>query len=155
MGKIYEGELLGKGLKFGLVASRFNEFITRKLVEGAEDALVRHGVNEVDVEVAWVPGSFEIPLVAKKLAQSKRYDAVICLGAVIRGGTPHFDYIAAEVSKGVAKVGLDTGLPVIYGVLTTDTLEQAIERAGTKLGNRGFEAGEQAIEMVNLVKNVG
>ncbi|MFC2024045.1 6,7-dimethyl-8-ribityllumazine synthase [Chloroflexota bacterium] len=155
MGKIYEGDLLGKGLKFGLVASRFNEFITRKLVEGAEDALVRHGVNEVDVEVAWVPGSFEIPLVAKKLAQSKRYDAVICLGAVIRGGTPHFDYIAAEVSKGVAKVGLDTGLPVIYGVLTADTLEQAIERAGTKLGNRGFEAGERAIEMVNLVKNVG
>jgi 6,7-dimethyl-8-ribityllumazine synthase len=151
----FEGKLLGKGLKFGLVVSRFNEFITRKLLEGAQDALVRHGADEADIEVAWVPGSFEIPLVAKKLAQSKRYDAVICLGAVIRGGTPHFDYVAAEVSKGVAKVGLETGLPVIYGLITADTLEQAIERAGTKMGNRGFEAAEHAIEMANLMKDIG
>jgi len=153
--KQFEGMLLGKGLKFGLVISRFNDFVTRKLLEGAQDALIRHGVNEADIEVAWVPGSFEIPLVAKKLAQSKRYDAVICLSAVIRGGTPHFDYIAAEVSKGIAKVGLETGLPVIYGVITADTLEQAIERAGTKMGNKGFEAAEHAIEMANLIKNLG
>ena len=155
MSKQFEGMLLGKGLKFGLVISRFNDFVTRKLLEGAQDALIRHGVNEADIEVAWVPGSFEIPLVAKKLAQSKRYDAVICLSAVIRGGTPHFDYIAAEVSKGIAKVGLETGLPVIYGVITADTLEQAIERAGTKMGNKGFEAAEHAIEMANLIKNLG
>ncbi len=155
MGKQFEGMLLGKGLKFGLVVSRFNEFITRKLLEGAQDALVRHGASEADIEVAWVPGSFEIPLVAKKLAQSKRYDAIICLGAVIRGGTPHFDYIAAEVSKGVARVGLETGLPVIYGVITADTLEQAIERAGTKMGNKGFDAAVTAIEMANLVKSIG
>jgi len=151
----FEGKLLGKGLKFGLVVSRFNEFITRKLLEGAQDALVRHGADEADIEVAWVPGSFEIPLVAKKLAQSKRYDAVICLGAVIRGGTPHFDYVAAEVSKGVAKVGLETGLPVIYGLITADTLEQAIERAGTKMGNRGFEAATHALEMANLMRSLG
>ncbi len=155
MNKQFEGMLLGKGLRFGLVVSRFNEFITKKLLEGAQDALLRHGVNEVDIDVAWVPGSFEIPLVAKKLAQSQRYDGVICLGAVIRGGTPHFDYIAAEVSKGVAKVSLETGLPVIYGVITADTLEQAIERAGTKMGNRGFEAAEHAIEMANLIKSIG
>jgi 6,7-dimethyl-8-ribityllumazine synthase len=151
----FEGSLLGKGLKFGLVVSRFNDFITKKLLEGAEDALVRHGVSESDVDVAWTPGSFEIPLVAKKLAQSKRYDAIICLGAVIRGGTPHFDYVAAEVSKGVAKVGLESGLPVIYGVITADTIEQAIERAGTKMGNRGFEAAEHALEMANLIKSMG
>ncbi len=155
MSKPFEGMLLGKGLKFGLVASRFNEFITKKLVEGAQDALLRHGVNEEDIEVAWVPGSFEIPLIAKKLAQTKRYDAVICLGAVVRGGTPHFEYIAAEVSKGVAKVGLETGLPVIYGVITADILEQAIERAGTKEGNEGFRAAVSAIEMANLVKSIG
>ena len=155
MNKQFEGMLLGKGLRFGLVVSRFNEFITKKLLEGAQDGLLRHGVSEADIEIAWVPGSFEIPLVAKKLAQSKRYDGVICLGAVIRGGTPHFEYIAAEVSKGVAKVGLETGLPVIYGVITADTLEQAIERAGTKGGNRGFEAAEHAIEMANLVKSIG
>jgi len=155
MNRQFEGSLLGKGLKFGLVVSRFNEFITKKLLEGAQDALVRHGVNESDVDVAWAPGSFEIPLVAKKLAQSKRYDAVICLGAVIRGGTPHFDYVAAEVSKGVARVGLESGLPVIYGVITSDTLEQAIERAGTKMGNRGFEAAEHALEMANLIKSMG
>jgi 6,7-dimethyl-8-ribityllumazine synthase len=155
MNKHFEGVLLGKELKFGLVVSRFNEFITKKLLEGAQDALLRHGVSQEDIEVAWVPGSFEIPLIAKKLAQTKRYDAVICLGAVVRGGTPHFEYIAAEVTKGIAKVGLETGLPVIYGVITADTLEQAIERAGTKMGNKGFEAAVNAIEMANLVKAIG
>ncbi len=155
MSKRFEGILLGKGLKFGLVLSRFNEFFTKKLLEGAQDALLRHGVNEDDIEIAWVPGSFEIPLVAKKLAQTKRYDAVICLGAVIRGGTPHFEYIASEVTKGVARVGLETGLPIIFGIITADTIEQAIERAGTKAGNKGFEAAVNAIEMVNLVKSIG
>ena len=150
----FEGTLLGKGLRIGMVAARFNEFITTKLIEGATDALVRHGVLAKDIQIAWVPGSFEIPLIAKKMAESKRYDAVICLGAVIRGGTPHFDYIAAEVSKGVASVGLTTGIPVIFGVLTTDTIEQAIERAGTKMGNRGFEAATAAIEMANLIKSM-
>ena len=154
MNKHFEGVLLGKGLKFGLVVSRFNEFITKKLLEGAQDALLRHGVNQEDIEIAWVPGSFEIPLVAKKLAQTKRYDAVICLGVVVRGGTPHFEYIAAEVTKGIAKVSLDTGLPVIYGVITADTLEQAIERAGTKMGNKGFDAAVTAIEMANLLKGI-
>ena len=154
MSQRFEGVLLGKGLKFGLVVSRFNEFLTKKLLEGAEDALLRHGVSQEDIEVAWVPGSFEIPLVAKKLAETKRFDAVICLGAVVRGGTPHFEYIAAEVTKGIAKVGLDAGLPVIYGVLTADTLEQAIERAGTKMGNKGFDAAVTAIEMANLLKNI-
>ena len=154
MNKHFEGLLLGKGLKFGLVVSRFNEFITKKLLDGAEDALLRHGVNQEDIESAWAPGSFEIPLVALKLAQTKRYDAVICLGAVVRGGTPHFEYIAAEVTKGIAKVSLDTGLPVIYGIITADTLEQAIERSGTKMGNKGFDAAVTAIEMVNLLKNV-
>ncbi len=155
MNKHFEGLLLGKGLRFGLVISRFNEFITKKLLEGAQDALLRHGVSQADIEIAWVPGSFEIPLIAKKLAQSKKYDAVICLGAVVRGGTPHFEYIATEVTKGVAKVSLETGLPVIYGVITADTLEQAIERAGTKMGNKGFEAAENAIEMANLLKSIG
>ena len=154
MNKPFEGMLLGKGLKFGLVASRFNEFISKKLVEGAQDALLRHGVNEGDIEIAWVPGTFEIPLIAKKLAETKRYDAVICLGAVVRGGTPHFEYIAGEVTRGVARVGLETGLPIIYGVITADTLEQAIERAGTKAGNKGFEAAVSAIEMANLVKGI-
>ena len=154
MNKHFEGVLLGKGLKFGLVVSRFNEFITEKLLEGAQDALLRHGVNQEDIEIAWVPGSFEIPLIAQKLAQTKRYDAVICLGAVVRGGTPHFEYIAAEVSKGIANVGLETGLPVIYGVITADTLEQAIERAGTKMGNKGFDAAMTAIEMANLLKSI-
>jgi len=154
MGKRFEGMLLGEGLKFGLVLSRFNEFITKKLLEGAEDALLRHGVREEDIEIAWVPGSFEIPLIAKKLAETKRYNAVICLGAVIRGGTPHFEYITAEVTKGIAKVSLETGLPVIYGVITADTLEQAIERAGTKEGNQGFKAAVSAIEMANLVKGI-
>jgi len=151
----FEGVLLGKGLKFGVVVSRFNEFITKKLLEGAQDALLRHGVSENDIDIAWVPGSFEIPLVAMKLAQTKRYDAIICLGAVIRGATPHFEYIAAEVTKGIAKVGLEIGLPVSYGVITADTLEQAIERAGTKAGNKGFDAAVDAIEMANLLKNIG
>ena len=155
MGKIFEGVLLGKGLKFGVVVSRFNEFITKKLLEGAQDALLRHGVNQEDIDIAWVPGSFEIPLVARNLAQTKRYDAVICLGAVIRGATPHFEYITAELTKGIAKVGLEAGLPVSYGVITADTLEQAIERAGTKVGNRGFDAAVDAIEMANLLKSIG
>jgi len=155
MSKNFEGNLLGKGLKFGLVVSRFNEFFSKKLLEGAQDALLRHGVTEADIEIAWTPGSFEIPLIAQKMAQSKKYDAVICLGAVIRGGTPHFDYIAAEVTKGIAKVNMDTGVPVIYGVITTDTLEQAIERSGTKAGNKGFDAAVSAIEMANLVKAIG
>jgi len=153
--KHFEGMLLGKGLKFGLVVSRFNEFFSKKLLEGAQDALLRHGVNEEDIEVAWTPGSFEIPLIAQKLAQTKKYDAVICLGAVIRGGTPHFDYIAAEVTKGIAKVNMDTGVPVIYGIITTDTLEQAVERSGTKAGNKGFDAAVSAIEMANLAKSIG
>ncbi|MCD6452876.1 MAG: 6,7-dimethyl-8-ribityllumazine synthase [Dehalococcoidales bacterium] len=147
--------LLGEGLRLGLVVSRFSEFITRRLLEGAQDALTRHGVDEANVEVVWVPGSFEIPLITQKLAQSQRYDAIICLGAVIRGATPHFEYVAAEVSKGVARVSLNTGVPVIYGIVTADTLEQAIERAGTKMGNRGFDAAEHAIEMANLIKHLG
>jgi 6,7-dimethyl-8-ribityllumazine synthase len=155
MGKPFEGTLLGKGLKFGLVVSRFNEFITKKLVEGAQDALLRHGVSQEDIDVAWVPGSFELPLIAQKLAQTKRYDAIICLGAVIRGGTPHFEYIAAEVTKGIGKVSLDSGLPVIFGIVTADSLEQAIERAGTKEGNQGFKAATSAIEMANLTKSIG
>jgi len=155
MSKRFEGMLLGKGLKFGLVVSRFNEFFSQKLLEGAQDALLRHGVNEADIEVAWTPGSFEIPLIAQKLVQTKKYDAIICLGAVIRGGTPHFDYIAGEVTKGIAKVNLDTGVPVIYGVITTDTIEQAVERSGTKAGNKGFDAAVSAIEMANLVKSIG
>ncbi|MFC2039256.1 6,7-dimethyl-8-ribityllumazine synthase [Chloroflexota bacterium] len=145
---------LGEGLRFGVVVSRFNEFITTKLLEGADDGLLRHGVEEGDIEIAWTPGSFEIPLIAKKMAETKKYDAIICLGAMIRGGTPHFDYIASEVTKGIAAVGLDTGLPVIYGVVTADSLEQAIERAGTKMGNAGFHAAVSAIEMANLVRAI-
>lgn len=152
--KRYVGKLLGEGLKFGVVVARFNDFITSRLLEGAQDALSRHGVREEDIDIAWTPGSFEIPLIAKKMAESGRYDAVVCLGAVIRGGTPHFDYIAGEVSKGIAKVGLDTGLPVILGVVTADTLEQAIERAGTKAGNYGSQAALHAIEMANLGKAI-
>ena len=155
MSKNFEGMLLGEGLKFGIVVSRFNEFFGKKLLEGAQDALLRHGVNADDIDIAWVPGAFETPQIAMKLAQTKKYDSIICLGAVIRGGTPHFDYIAAEVTKGIAKVGLDTGLPVIYGIITTDTLEQAIERSGTKAGNKGFEAAMSAIEMANLAKSIG
>jgi 6,7-dimethyl-8-ribityllumazine synthase len=152
--KSYEGKLLGDGLKFGIVVSRFNDFVTGRLLDGAQDTLSRHGVKEQDIEIAWTPGSFEIPLVAKKMAESGRYDAVVCLGAVIRGGTPHFDYIAAEVSKGIAKVSLDTGLPVILGVITADTLEQAIERAGMKAGNYGSQAAAHAIEMANLARAI-
>lgn len=155
MSKHFEGKLLGEGLRFGLVVSRFNEFISKKLLEGAQDALLRHGVKEEDIEIAWTPGAFEIPLIAGKLAQTKKYDAVICLAAVVRGGTPHFEYIASEVTKGIAKVGLETGLPVIYGVITADTLEQAIERAGTKMGNKGFDAAMSAIEMANLLRSIG
>ena len=154
MSEHFEGTLLGEGLKFGLVVSRFNEFITGKLLEGAQDALFRHGVNPDDVDIAWVPGAFEVPLVAGKLAQTNRYDAIICLSAVIRGGTPHFDYVAAEVSKGIAKISLDTGIPVSYGIITADNIEQAIERAGTKMGNRGFDAAVTAIEMANLLKGI-
>jgi len=154
LSKSYEGTLLGEGLRFGVVVSRFNEFITTRLLEGAKDALLRHGVKEGDIDVAWTPGSFEIPLIARKMAEMGRYAAIICLGAVIRGGTPHFEYIATEVSKGIAQVGLETGLPVLYGVVTADTLEQAIERAGTKMGNAGFQAAMSAIEMANLVKTI-
>ncbi len=155
MAKRYEGMLLGKGLKFGVVVSRFNEIITTRLLEGAKDAFLRHGVDEQDIDVAWTPGSLEIPLVAKKLAQSGKYNAIVCLGAVIRGGTPHFEYVASEVNRGITKVSLDTGLPVIQGVITADTLEQAIERAGAKEGNRGFMAASSAIEMANLLKTIG
>jgi 6,7-dimethyl-8-ribityllumazine synthase len=149
--KTFEGMLLGEGLKFGIVIARFNDFITAKLLDGARDTLSRHGVNEEDVELCWVPGSFEIPLAAQKMANTKRFDAVICLGAVIRGGTPHFEYVASEVTKGIAQVGLNTGIPIVYGVLTTDTLEQAIERAGTKQGNEGAKAAATGIEMANLL----
>jgi 6,7-dimethyl-8-ribityllumazine synthase len=154
MGKTFEGKLLAEGLKFAVVAARFNEFITNKLVGGTMDALTRHGASEDNIAVAWVPGAFEIPLVAKTLAESKKYDAVICLGTVIRGNTPHFDYVCAEVSKGVAHVNLATGVPTIFGVLTTETIEQAVERAGTKAGNKGFDAAVAAIEMANLLKTI-
>jgi 6,7-dimethyl-8-ribityllumazine synthase len=152
--KTIEGKLLAENLKFAIVAGRFNEFITNKLIGGALDALKRHGADEDNIELVWVPGAFEIPLAAKKIAEQKRFDAVICLGAVIRGATPHFDYVSSEVSKGVANVGLETGVPVIFGVLTTDTIEQAIERAGTKSGNKGFDAAVTAIETANLFKQL-
>ena len=152
--KTIEGRLIATGLKVGIVASRFNEFITGKLLGGAEDAFIRHGGNADDLEVAWVPGAFEIPLIAQKMAASKKYDAVVCLGAVIRGSTPHFDMVANESVKGIAQAGLQNGIPVIYGVLTTDTIEQAIERAGTKAGNKGFDAMTAAIEMANLSKQL-
>ncbi len=152
--KVLEGNVVASGIKVGIVAARFNEFIVSKLVSGAEDACIRHGVNSDDIELAWVPGAFEIPLVAKKMAKSGKYDAVICLGAVIKGSTSHYDYVCAEVSKGVAAVSLETELPVIFGVLTTDNIEQAIERAGTKAGNKGYDVACTAIEMVNLMKNV-
>jgi 6,7-dimethyl-8-ribityllumazine synthase len=154
MTKIIEGNLTAKGKKFGVVISRFNDLISSQLLLGAQDCLVRHECKQDDITVAWVPGSFEIPLVAKKMANSKNYDAVICLGAVIRGGTPHFDYISAEVSKGVAQVGLEVGLPVIFGIITADTIEQALERAGTKAGNKGWDAALSAIEMVNLLGKI-
>jgi 6,7-dimethyl-8-ribityllumazine synthase len=150
MGNVIQGELLGQGKKFAIVISRFNEFITSRLLSGAKDCFERHGVAEKDVDVAWVPGSFEIPVTALRIAQTRRYDAVVCLGAVIRGQTPHFDYIAAEVSKGVAQVALTTGVPTIFGIITSDTIEQAVERAGTKSGNKGADAAASAIEMANL-----
>ena len=152
MNTTYEGKLTGKGLKFALVVGRFNEFISTHLLDGALDNLRRHEAADSDIEIAWVPGAFEMPLVAQKLAASGRYDAIICLGAVIRGGTPHFDYVAAETAKGIAKVGLDSGLPVVFGVLTTDSIEQAVERAGTKAGNKGWAAATTALEMANLLR---
>lgn len=152
--KTIEGKLDAKGLRFGIVIARFNEFISGKLLTGCLDGLNRHGADENRIDVVWSPGAFEIPVLAKRLALSKKYDAVICLGAVIRGATPHFDFISAEVSKGVAQVGLETGMPVIFGVLTTDNLEQAIERAGTKGGNKGFDAALAAIEMVHILKTI-
>lgn len=152
--RVVEGNVIGTGLKIGILASRFNEFIVSKLIAGAEDALVRHGVDTEDIELVWVPGAFEIPIAAKKMAQSGKYDAVICLGAVIKGATSHYDYVCAEVSKGVAAVGLDTGVPTIFGVLTTDNIEQAVERAGTKAGNKGYDVAVSAIEMANLLKQM-
>jgi 6,7-dimethyl-8-ribityllumazine synthase len=154
MGRRFEGHLVGAGLHFGIVVARFNGLITSKLLDGAMDGLIRHGVRDEDVDVAWVPGSFEIPVAAKRMAQTGRYDAVLCLGAVIRGATPHFDYVAAEASKGIAAVALQTGVPIIFGVLTTDTIEQAIERAGTKAGNKGYDAAVTAIEMANLLRAI-
>lgn len=154
MPNIYEGQLIATGLKFGIVASRFNEFITNKLLSGALDLLTRHGAEDGDISIAWVPGAFEIPAVAQKMANSGKYDAVICLGAVIRGSTPHFDYVAAEVSKGIAHISLSSGVPTIFGVLTTDSIEQAIERAGTKAGNKGADAAVSAIEMANLLRRL-
>lgn len=152
--KILQGNFTGKGLKIGIVAARFNEFITSKLISGAEDALLRHEVEGNNIDLAWVPGAFEIPLVAKRMADSGKYDAVITLGAVIKGSTPHFDYVCAEVSKGVATVSLNSNIPVIFGVLTTNSIEEAVERAGTKAGNKGFDAGVTAIEMINLLKGM-
>ena len=153
--KVYEGKLVSKDIKIGIVAARFNEFITSKLLGGAVDALNRHEIPEENIEVAWVPGAFEIPLIASKMAKSDRYDAVICLGAVIRGSTSHYDYVCSEVSKGIASVSLASDVPVMFGVLTTDTIEQAIERAGTKAGNKGFDCAVGAIEMVNLIRELG
>ena len=152
--KVIEGVYSGEGLKIGIIASRFNEFITSKLVSGAEDCLKRHGVADDDMSVAWVPGAFEIPVIAKRMASSGKYDAVICVGAVIRGATSHYDYVCSEVSKGIAAVSLETGIPVLFGILTTDTIEQAIERAGTKAGNKGTDYAMSALEMVNLIKNI-
>ena len=154
MAKQYEGMLLGKGLKIGLVISRFNEVITTRLLDGTKDGLLRHGVAEQDIDVAWTPGAMEIPLIVKKMAQVSKYNAIICLGCVIRGGTPHFEYVASEVNRGISRISLDLGLPVIQGIITSDTLEQAIERAGAKEGNRGFKAAMSAIEMSNLVKSI-
>jgi 6,7-dimethyl-8-ribityllumazine synthase len=154
MSKIIQGDLTAKGLKFGIVAARFNDFITSRLVEGALDALQRHGASDGDIEIVKVPGAYEVPLAAKMMAQSRKYNAIICLGAVIRGATPHFEYVSAEVSKGVASVSMESSIPVIFGVLTTDTIEQAIERAGTKSGNKGWDAALSAIEMANVMKQL-
>jgi len=154
MAKVIEGKLLAKGMSFGLVASRFNDFMTKDLVSGCLDTLIRHGAEDKDVTVVWVPGAFEIPLVAQKMASTKSFNALICLGTIIRGATPHFDYIASEVTKGIAKVSLDNGLPVIFGVITADSIEQAIERAGSKDGNKGKDAALSAIEMINLTRQL-
>ena len=154
MGKVFEGQLLGEGLRFAIVVGRFNELIASKLLGGAQDALRRHGVADADLDIAWVPGAFEIPMVAEKLAASGRYQAVITLGAIIRGATPHFDYVAAEASKGVASASQRTGIPILFGILTTNTIEEAIERAGTKAGNKGFDAAMGAIEMANLMRSI-
>lgn len=154
MGRVYEGSLVAEGMRFGIVAARFNELITKQLLEGALHALRRHGARDEDVDVAWVPGAFEIPLAAQKMAASGRYEAVIAIGAVIRGATPHFEYVAGEAAKGVAAAALKTGVPVIFGVLTTDTIEQALERAGTKAGNKGWEAAVTAIEMADLIRRL-
>ena len=151
---IFEGNIVAKDVKIGIVAAMFNEFITSKLLSGAVDGLTRHDVKEEQIDVAWVPGAFEIPLIAQKMAQSGKYDAVICLGAVIRGATTHYDYVCAEVSKGIAQISLQTGVPVMFGVLTTDTIEQAIERAGSKAGNKGFDCAAGAIEMINLLRRI-
>ena len=152
--KTFEGKLVSKEIKIGIVAARFNEFITAKLLEGAMDGLLRHNMDEKDIHVAWVPGAFEIPLIASKMAKSRKYDAVICLGTVIRGSTSHYDYVCSEVSKGIASVSLESGVPVMFGVLTTENIEQAIERAGTKAGNKGFDCAVGAIEMVNLIREM-
>ena len=153
--KKFEGKFNGKGIKIGIVAGRFNEFITSKLVGGAVDVLKRNDVNDEDIDIAWVPGAFEIPLITKKMAESKKYDAIITLGAVIKGSTPHFDCVCAEVSKGVAQISLQTGLPIMFGVLTTNNIEEAIERAGTKAGNKGSDVAFGALEMIDLIKNIG
>jgi 6,7-dimethyl-8-ribityllumazine synthase len=153
--KTIEGELQAKGFKFGIIVSRFNDFITSHLLEGATDALLRHGADENDIEVVKVPGAFEIPLIAKKLAIKGNYEAIICLGTVIRGATPHFDYVAAEVSKGIASASLETGIPMAFGIITADTIEQAVERAGTKAGNKGWDAAVTAIEMAQVIKKIG
>lgn len=152
MGHVFEGHLVGTGLKIGMVVGRFNEFITSKLLSAARDGCIRHGVSEDDIDIAWVPGAFEIPMIAKRMAESGKYDAVITLGTVIRGATPHFDYVCSEAAKGVAAAGMSSGIPVIFGVLTTDSIEQSIERAGTKAGNKGWDAAVSAIEMANLSK---
>ena len=150
--RVLEGNVVAEGIKIGIVAARFNEFIVSKLVGGAQDACVRHGVKDEDIDLAWVPGAFEIPIVAKKMAASGKYDAVLCLGAVIKGSTSHYDYVCSEVSKGIANVSLNSDIPVMFGVLTTDNIEQAIERAGSKAGNKGYECATGAIEMVNLIR---
>lgn len=154
MPNTFEGKLNAQGLRFAIVVSRFNEFVTSKLLSGALDSLLRHGAEDANITVAWVPGTFEIPVVTQKFAGSGRFDAVICLGALIRGATPHFDYLAAEVTKGIAQIGLQTGVPTVFGVITTDSIEQAIERAGTKSGNKGFDAATVAIEMANLLREI-
>lgn len=151
----FEGKIIADKVRIGIVIARFNSFITEHLLDGAQDGLLRHGVKDEDIDVAYVPGAFEVPLTAKKMAETGKYDAIICLGAVIRGQTPHFDYVCAEASKGIAQTSLQTGLPIMFGILTTDTIQQAVERAGSKAGNKGFECAEGAIEMINLMKNIG